>query len=111
MKTVPRYRIYKLSPNDKIPFAKTFEDPSNFEVQDEILDYKFNPKHPEKSIYEVRVITRDAKGRKLKTTRFYHPNELRNEYPNRMTALEDEFLAWHNEYRYNAELNLIVPNV
>ena len=111
VKTVPRYRIYKLSPNDKIPFAKTFEDPSNFEVQDEILDYKFNPKHPEKSIYEVRVITRDAKGRKLKTTRFYHPNELRNEYPNRMTALEDEFLAWHNEYRYNAELNLIVPNV
>lgn len=110
VKRVPRYRICKLSQDPRIPFAKTFEDPSNFEVQDEILDYRYNSKHPKKSVYEVRVITRDARGRKLKTTRLYHPNELRDEYPNRMTALEDEFLAKHPEYKYSPELNLLVPN-
>ena len=110
VKRVPRYRLYKLESNDKVTqFAESIEDESNFEVYDRILEYKYNPNH-KKCRYIVIAVSRDRDGNKIKRELEARPSDLRDEFPNRLSALETEFLDNNSDkWRYDADSNMIVP--
>ncbi len=114
VKTLPRYRLYKTKGHD-VEFAPSIEDGSSFLIYDEITDY-----HPvfkrngelnlNKTRYSVRVISRDAEGKKVKRQELYSVRQLRIGNPNELVDLEKAFLEKHRDrYRLDEKTNLIVP--
>lgn len=117
VKTVPRYKLYKLTPTEEksLSFAPTLEDKSDFQIFDEIIDYnpvlkKDNSLDDTKTKYTVRVISRDKDGKKIKDEYDYAINQLRVSIPTEPTTLELEFLKKHkDEYYIDKETGYLMP--
>ena len=115
VKTVPRYRLYKLDKKDsRIAFAPSVENESNFMIYDEITDYNPVMKRDgslniHKSKYTVRVITRDERGRKIKRYLLLGIMEVRIARPTDISKLEREFYEKHKDrYRLDSS-NYLIP--
>ena len=100
VKTVPRYKLFKLTKTEEkyLNYAPSIEDENNFQIFDEILDYKpiFKKNgdlNVDKSKYTVRIISRDKNGNKIKKNYYYTINQLRETNPTIPTKLELEFLS------------------
>ena len=100
VKTVPRYKLFKLTKTEEkyLNYAPSIEDENNFQIFDEILDYKplFKKNgdlNIDKSKYTVRIISRDKNGNKIKKNYYYTIGQLRETNPTIPTKLELEFLS------------------
>lgn len=100
VKTVPRYKLFKLTKTEEkyLNYAPSIEDENNFQIFDEILDYKpiFKKNgdlNIDKSKYTVRIISRDKNGNKIKKNYYYTISQLRETNPTIPTKLELEFLS------------------
>lgn len=100
VKTVPRYKLFKLTKTEEnsLNYAPSIEDENNFQIFDEILDYKpiFKKNgslNVDKSKYTVRIISRDKNGKKIKKNYYYTISQLRETNPTIPTKLELEFLS------------------
>lgn len=115
VKTVPRYRLYKVEDSDDIDFAPKLEDNSNFMIYDEITDYKpvFKKNgdlNTNKTKYTVRVISRDKSGKKIKREEKLGIYQLRIGRPTELCNMEKEFLERHSDkYKLDRKTNLILP--
>lgn len=100
VKTVPRYKLFKINKTEEkyLNYAPSIEDENNFQIFDEILDYKpiFKKNgslNVDKSKYTVRIISRDKNGKKIKKNYYYTIGQLRETNPTIPTKLELEFLS------------------
>ncbi len=100
VKTVPRYKLFKINKTEEkyLNYAPSIEDENNFQIFDEILDYKpiFKKNgdlNIDKSKYTVRIISRDKNGNKIKKNYYYTISQLRETNPTIPTKLELEFLS------------------
>ena len=100
VKTVPRYKLFKINKTEEkyLNYAPSIEDENNFQIFDEILDYKpiFKKNgdlNVDKSKYTVRIISRDKNGNKIKKNYYYTISQLRETNPTIPTKLELEFLS------------------
>ena len=109
VKTVPRYKLFKLTKTEEkyLNYAPSIEDENNFQIFDEILDYKpiFKKNgdlNVDKSKYTVRIISRDKNGKKIKKNYYYTIGQLRETNPTIPTKLELEFLS-KNKDKYSID--------
>lgn len=109
VKTVPRYKLFKLTKTEEkyLNYAPSIEDENNFQIFDEILDYKpiFKKNgslNVDKSKYTVRIISRDKNGKKIKKNYYYTISQLRETNPTIPTKLELEFLS-KNKDKYSID--------
>ena len=109
VKTVPRYKLFKLTKTEEkyLNYAPSIEDENNFQIFDEILDYKpiFKKNgslNIDKSKYTVRIISRDKNGKKIKKNYYYTIGQLRETNPTIPTKLELEFLS-KNKDKYSID--------
>ena len=117
IKTIPRYKLYKLTPTEEreLQFAPTLEDPNDYQVFDEIVDYKPVFKkdgslNENKTKYTVRVISRDRDGKKLKQNIEYTIYQLRMSTPTIPTKLETEFVSSHSaDFFIDKKTGFIIP--
>ena len=107
VKTVPRYRLYKLTPTEErvMQFAPKIEDENNFQIFDEILDYnpvfkKDGTLDTNKTKYTVRIISRNKNGEKIKNNYYYTIHQLRFEVPTQPAKLELEYYMKHRDKYY-----------
>ena len=117
VKTVPRYKLYKLSPTEEkvMKFAPKIEDENNFQIFDEILDYtpvfkKDGTLDTNKTKYTVRVISRNKSGEKIKKNYYYTIHQLRFEVPTQPAKLELEYYMKHKDKWYiNKSTGYLMP--
>ena len=107
VKTVPRYRLYKLTPTEErvMQFAPKIEDENNFQIFDEILDYtpvfkKDGTLDTNKTKYTVRIISRNKNGEKIKNNYYYTIHQLRFEVPTQPAKLELEYYMKNRDKYY-----------
>ena len=107
VKTVPRYRLYKLTPTEErvMQFAPKIEDENNFQIFDEILDYnpvfkKDGTLDTNKTKYTVRIISRNKNGEKIKNNYYYTIHQLRFEVPTQPAKLELEYYMKNKDKYY-----------
>ena len=117
VKTVPRYKLYKLTPTEEktLAYAPTLEDRSDFQIFDEIEEYNPVVKrdgslNTKESLYLVRVISRNKEGRKVKELQYYRIKQLRTGMPTEPTTLELEFYQKHkDQYYIDKETGFLMP--
>lgn len=117
VKTVPRYKLFKLTKTEEnsLNYAPSIEDENNFQIFDEILDYKpiFKKNgslNIDKSKYTVRIISRDKNGNKIKKNYYYTISQLRETNPTIPTKLELEFLSKNrNKYSIDKSTGYLIP--
>lgn len=117
VKTVPRYKLFKLTKTEEkyLNYAPSIEDENNFQIFDEILDYKpiFKKNgslNIDKSKYTVRIISRDKNGKKIKKNYYYTISQLRETNPTIPTKLELEFLSKNKDkYSIDKSTGYLIP--
>ena len=117
VKTVPRYKLFKLTKTEEkyLNYAPSIEDENNFQIFDEILDYKpiFKKNgslNIDKSKYTVRIISRDKNGKKIKKNYYYTIGQLRETNPTIPTKLELEFLSKNKDkYSIDKSTGYLIP--
>ena len=117
VKTVPRYKLFKLTKTEEkyLNYAPSIEDENNFQIFDEILDYKpiFKKNgslNIDKSKYTVRIISRDKNGNKIKKNYYYTIGQLRETNPTIPTKLELEFLSKNKDkYSIDKSTGYLIP--
>ena len=117
VKTVPRYKLFKLTKTEEnyLNYAPSIEDENNFQIFDEILDYKpiFKKNgslNVDKSKYTVRIISRDKNGVKIKKNYYYTIGQLRETNPTIPTKLELEFLSKNKDkYSIDKSTGYLIP--
>ena len=117
VKTVPRYKLFKLTKTEEkyLNYAPSIEDENNFQIFDEILDYKpiFKKNgdlNVDKSKYTVRIISRDKNGKKIKKNYYYTISQLRETNPTIPTKLELEFLSKNKDkYSIDKSTGYLIP--
>lgn len=117
VKTVPRYKLFKLTKTEEkyLNYAPSIEDENNFQIFDEILDYKpiFKKNgslNIDKSKYTVRIISRDKNGNKIKKNYYYTIGQLRETNPTIPTKLELEFLSKNRDkYSIDKSTGYLIP--
>ena len=117
VKTVPRYRLYKLTPTEErvMQFAPKIEDENNFQIFDEILDYtpvfkKDGTLDTNKTKYTVRIISRNKNGEKIKNNYYYTIHQLRFEVPTQPAKLELEYyMKNRDKYYIDKNTGYLIP--
>ena len=117
VKTVPRYKLYKLSPTEEkvMKFAPKIEDENNFQIFDEILDYtpvfkKDGTLDTNKTKYTVRIISRNKNGEKIKNNYYYTIHQLRFEVPTQPAKLELEYyMKNRDKYYIDKNTGYLIP--
>lgn len=114
-KTVPRFRLFKVKKGDDSSFAKTIEDGSSFTIYDEISDYfpvfkKNGDLDLNKTKYEVRLISRDSEGHKVKNKQLLSIRQLRIGNPTELINMEREFYMRNRDrFKLQPKTNFLIP--
>ena len=112
-----RYKLFKLTKTEEkyLNYAPSIEDENNFQIFDEILDYKpiFKKNgdlNIDKSKYTVRIISRD-KWEENQKNYYYTISQLRETNPTIPTKLELEFLSKNKDkYSIDKSTGYLIPN-
>ena len=103
VKTIPRFRLYKLKDNSKLTYAPTMEDKSSHFIFKRILDVEHTKDYvqakPRGIVYVLEMIKRNEDGSKKTKEIRVSQRELRSENPTKPALLELKYVREYPEMK------------